>query len=131
MALVAVEPQPRIVWRVGMHSPGLQTYSFWARWLIRCVYFLTDYQVTAHDIGVAESEEEARSWLADKNYFAKPVYLSIPLPKEGAGPGPVIWGDEKVNDLYAKHSPDLVTLTRGQFNDLQDAVNKVSQASHA
>ncbi len=122
--LVAVQPQPRIVWDVGMHSPGLPSYPFWARLLVRFVYFLTGYQVTPHSVGVAESEEEARAWLKDKNYFAKPVYLGIPLPKEGAGPGPVIWGDESVNDLYAKYSPDLVTLPRKEWNLLQREVTK-------
>ncbi|HEX5704854.1 MAG TPA: hypothetical protein VFX97_16775 [Pyrinomonadaceae bacterium] len=129
--LAAVKPKARIVWRVGMHSPGLQTYRLWARWLIRFVYFVTGYQVTAHDIGVADSEEEARSWLLDKNYFAKPVYLGVPLGKEGQGPGTVIWGDAKVNDLYAKHSPDLVTLTRDQFEALGGAVEGVCRTAHA
>jgi len=122
--LVAVQPQARIVWRVAMHSPGLHTYPLWTRLLIRAVYFWTGYQVTAHDIGVAESEEEARSWLKGKNYFAKPVYLGIPLPEEGSGPGTVIWGNEEVQGLYEKYSPDLVTIPRHQWNKLQDEVSK-------
>lgn len=129
--LVAVKPQPRILWRVGMHAPGLHTYPFWARWLIRFVYFVTGYQATPHDIGIAEDACQARSWFKDKNYFAKPLYLGIPLPKEGAGPGPVIWANDEANGLYQKHSPDLVTVTRQEWNALEGAVNGVSQSAHA
>lgn len=133
MALAAVQTKthPRIVWDVGMHAPGLHTYPLWARLLVRFTYFVTGYQVTPHSIGVAESEDEARSWLLDKNYFAKPVYLGIPLGKEGEGPGVVIWGDEQVNEMYAKHSPDLVTLTRDQFEALGGAVDGLCRTAHS
>jgi hypothetical protein len=114
-----------------MHAPGLHTYPFWARWLIRFVYFMTGYQVTAHDIGVAEDEQQARSWLKDKNYFAKPQYLGVQLPEEGSGPGTVIWGDEEVNALYHDHSPDLVTMTRTEFRQLQEAINATVSKAHA
>lgn len=130
MSLAAVKPQPRIVWRVGMHAPGLHTYPWWARWMIRFVYFATGYQVTAHDIGIAEDEQQAREWLIDKNYFAKPVYLGVPLPKDGAGPSAVIWGNDEVAKLYEKYSPDLVTMTRAEFHQLQHAVTSVVQTSH-
>jgi hypothetical protein len=114
-----------------MHSPGLHTYPLWAQWLVRAVYFLTGYQVTPHGIGVAEDEEQARSWLKGKNYFARPVYFGLPLGEEGSGPGPVIWGDEKINGLYAKHSPDLVTMTRQEFEALGGAVDGVCRTAHA
>jgi hypothetical protein len=130
MALKAVQPQPRIVWRVGMHSPGLHTYPLWARWLIRFVYFVTGYQATAHDIGVAEDEQQARSWLKGKNYFAKPQYLGVELPEESAGPGTVIWGDEEAALLYRKHSPDLVTMTRQDFETLQRAIEGTCRSAH-
>lgn len=129
--LVAVKPQPRIVWDVGMHAPGLHTYPLWARCLIRFVYFITGYQVTPHSVGVAGDEEQARAWLKGPNYFAKPVYEGIPLGEDGQGPGPVIWGNEKVNNLYAKHSPDLVTLTRDQFEALGGAVDDICRTAHA
>lgn len=114
-----------------MHSPGLDTYPLLTRWLIRSVYFLTGYQVTPHDLGVAEDEDQARSWLKGKNYFAKPVYFGVPLGEEGQGPGPVIWGDESINELYAKHSPDLVTVPRREWNLLQEEVSKTLAAATA
>jgi hypothetical protein len=122
----AVKPdiRPRIEYRVGMHSPGLMTYPLWARLLIRLVYFITGYQVTPHDVGIAETEEEADSWCLDTNYFYKPLYVGLPLPEEGAGPGPVVWPRLKeAKGLYEKHCPDLVTLTRPEFEALQGAVN--------
>jgi len=131
MALKAVQPQPQIVWAVGMHAPGLHTYPLWARWLIRFVYFVTGYQVTDHDQGVAEDEAQARSWLRGPNYYAKPQYLGIPLGEEGSGPGTVIWGDEEAAALYRNHSPDLVTMTRSEFRQLQEAVSATVSKAHA
>ena len=131
--LAAVKTQPRIVWRVGMHSPGLQTYPAWARCLIRFVYFVTGYQVTSHDISIAESEADADAMCLDGRYFYKPLYVGIPLPEGAASPGPVVWPrlNEPTKKLYQRHSPDLVTLTRPEFNQLQEAVNLTARKAHA
>lgn len=132
MSLAAVKvKQPRIEYRVGKHSPGLSTYPFWSRWLIRAVYFWTGYQVTSHDIGIAESAEEADSWCLDGTYFYKPLYVGFPLPPEQAAPGPVVWPRSEARELYEKHCPDGVYITRQQFESLKGAVDGVCQSAHA
>lgn len=74
--------------------------------------------------------QQARSWLKGKNYFAKPQYLGVELPEESAGPGTVIWGDEEAALLYRKHSPDLVTMTRQDFETLQRAIEGTCRSAH-
>src|SRR2546421_3826206 len=105
--LAAVKTEtPRIKYRVGKHSPGLSTYPAWARWLIRGVYFLTNYQVTSQDIGIADTEDEADSWCLDDTYFYKPLYVGLPLPPDHVAPGPVVWPRSEARVLYEKFCPD-------------------------
>lgn len=128
--LAAVKTQPRIMYRVGKHSPGLSTYPLWARWLIRLVYFVTGYQVTSHDIGIAKDEAEAVSWCVDDTHFYKPLYVSQPITADCAAPGPVVWPHSEAKELYQNHYPDLVTLTKQQFETLQGAVDVTCRSAH-
>lgn len=128
VALVAVKDQavPKTLYRVGRHSPGLHTYPLWARWLIRGVYFLTGYQVTSEDIAIATSEREADAMCLDASYFYKPLYVDSPLPSEKqCGPGPTVWPRSEANELYAKHFPDGIFMTRSEFEALKIAVERV------
>lgn len=130
--LIAVKPSaPRVEYRVGKHSPGLSAYPLWARWLIRSVYFLTGYQVTSEDIGIAEDEEQADSWCLDSTYFYKPLYVGVPLPEDQCAPGPVVWPRSEAKRLYEKCSPDGVFITRHEYNLLTEAVTEVCKSAHS
>lgn len=128
MALVAVKNQPRIEYRVGKHSPGLYTYPFWARWLIRLVYFWTGYQVTSEDIGIATTAEDADAMCLDSTYFYKPLYVDFPLPSEQCAPGPVVWPRSEAKGVYQRNYPDGVFLTRDEFEMLRVAVKQYSHS---
>ena len=108
--LSAPQAEPVVVYRVGKHSPGLSSYPFLSRWLIRIVYFWTGYQVTPHDIGIASSEEKALEMCLDDSYFYKPLYLDRSLPAEECAPGPVVWPYSEARKWYEKHCPDPIIL---------------------
>lgn len=129
--LAAVKPRPIIMYRVGKHSRPLSDYAFWARWLIRAVYFWTGYQVTAEDIAIASDEETAHSMCLDDSYFYKPLYVDVALPPEQCTIGPVVWPQSEARDLYKRHSPDGVFLTRDEFNMLEVAVSNTTRSIHA
>ena len=110
---------PMVVLVVLKHNPGLHTYSWWKRWLVRLTYWVTGYQCSAQQIGVAVSDRQAREWLKDKNYCAVPVYLGKALGDDIEGPGPVIWGDPNINWFYERYAPGMVTLTRREHRKLR------------
>jgi len=124
-------PEPKIYWWVGMHAPGLSTYPFWVRCLVRAVYFLTGYQATPHHIAIAENEEIARSMLKGPNYVAVPLYLNTSLPEVQCAIAPPIWGNDEAGPLYQRYSPDGVWIARRDWKALQLKVTDVCEATRA
>jgi len=130
MLAVVETKAPRILYRVGKHSPGLAAYPIWARWLIRLVYFSTGYQVTSEDIGIATTPEQAESMCLDSTYFYKPLYVDSSLPPEQCAPGPVVWPHSEAGNLYKRHTPDAVIVPRREWNLLQDTVQEFCRTTH-
>ena len=125
------QDKPKVLWFIGMDQPGLHTFPFWARCLIRLVYFLTGYQAKPHGMAVATSEEIAVSMLRGPNYFAKPLPVDTLLREEPCAIGPVIWGNDEAQVLYQRYSPDGVWIPRRDWKALQLKVTDVCEATRA
>lgn len=130
--LIAVKPtQPTVEYYVGKHSRPLSDYPLWARWLIRGVYFLTGYQVTAEAVAICSDELMADRLCEDASYFYKPLYVDMALPSVPCSLGPTMWPRSDARKLYEKRSPDMIAMTRHEFELLKGAVTEVCKSAHS
>jgi hypothetical protein len=115
---------------VLLKKDPITNYPWWARWLLLAVYWITNYDGGIQLVTVCTSEEQARSFAKHAGYRGIWLIVGEPLPDEPCQWRPAIHFKSPFSQIYEKHAPDLITVKRSEFEELQGAIASLHGAYH-
>lgn len=113
---------------VLLKKDPITNYSWWARWLLLGVYWLTNYDGGIELVAICTSEAEADKLAKHAGYRGIWLFVDKPLPDEPCQWKPAIHFKSPFRSFYSRYVPDLVTVKKSDLEKLGMKVEDVFQA---